>query len=371
MRAARWERGSGRRSQKRQWVSQTISRSNSCRSHVRPEQTQTQAELSASCDLVVGRTLPPRPRHPRGSCQRRSSRPRRCCPRQAGACSLLPWAPRPPRRAAAAPRSAASLRGGAWAARGSGALCHVRLMSTTLPASSRAGRARNVASANLRCGTCPLLGFKVLCTALLSAPLERPAAAWHPVCLVDTSRWHRVELVSTSPPVPDCPPARLVSNLGVSQHMSPAAAVPPPCPPSALIRAHVRFSWVGGAPHAGRAGRTSPSIQKTRIRKTRGVRVSSWSDVAGSSIPAPHYTGVTARSAPRLRRNFAPGGGEGWGRGRAWGGDLCACARAGSGPPTWCVVTLGLGCSSLVYLSLCLTERHRVTRAPTRLQPHT
>lgn len=146
VRAARWERGSGRRSQKRQWVSQTISRSNSCRSHVRPEQTQTQAELSASCDLVVGRTLPPRPRHPRGSCQRRSSRPRRCCPRQAGACSLLPWAPRPPRRAAAAPRSAASLRGGAWAARGSGALCHVRLMSTTLPASSRAGRARNVAS---------------------------------------------------------------------------------------------------------------------------------------------------------------------------------------------------------------------------------
>ena len=129
VRAARWERGSGRRSQKRQWVSQTISRSNSCRSHVRPEQTQTQAELSASCDLVVGRTLPPRPRHPRGSCQRRSSRPRRCCPRQAGACSLLPWAPRPPRRAAAAPRSAASLRGGAWAARGSGALCHVRLMS--------------------------------------------------------------------------------------------------------------------------------------------------------------------------------------------------------------------------------------------------
>ena len=31
----------------------------------------------------------------------------------------------------------------------------------------------------------------------------------------------------------------------------------------------------------------------------------------------------------------------------------------------------GLGCSSLVCLSLCLTERHRVMRAPIRLQPRT
>lgn len=146
-----------------------------------------------------------------------------------------------------------------------------------------------------------------------------------------------------------------------------AAPVPALCPDKSACP----FFVGRRSPTRGSGGRTSPSNQKTRIRKTRGVRVSSWSDVAGSSSPAPHYTGVTARSAPRLRRNFAPGGGEGWGRGRAWGGDLCACARAGSGPPTWCVVTLGLGCSSLVYLSLCLTERHRVTRAPTRLQPHT